>query len=182
MDPMTRIPAWETYRRGTFGPVKVRAERAIVDGRVQAVKIEISAPSGISTEDLRSIRLGRILDIEGSETMMRALVANRSGRASPAMQDEAESLLRKYALVEEGPRPGRKPKGLAHYRRVAEVYQAASEAGRPPVNAVMREFGAKKGTAAKWIHLCRYEYGLLPPTTRGRQRAGGSTTTKARKS
>jgi hypothetical protein len=60
----------------------------------------------------------------------------------------------------------------AHLERVAEVWRAADDAGRPTRRAIATEFGVSPHTAKKWIGRARGK-GLLgkrageEPTTEG---------------
>jgi transposase len=40
--------------------------------------------------------------------------------------------------------------------------------GDNPTQTVANRFHVSKSTAAKWVHRCREELGLLPKTSRGR--------------
>lgn len=60
----------------------------------------------------------------------------------------------------------------SHWVAVTNAYRNAYAAGKTPTRAVARRFKVAPSTAAKWVARCR-EFGLLPPTTRGRARSGG---------
>lgn len=64
-------------------------------------------------------------------------------------------------------RPGRpNVYHFSHYQKVAEIYNEAASAGRPPTMAVAAAFDVPKSTAAKWVFRTR-EWGFLPPTKPG---------------
>lgn len=63
---------------------------------------------------------------------------------------------------------------LAHFKTVADLYDAALRSGSShPRKDVAKAMHANESTAAKWIARCRTpEVGLLPPTSPGRSRGG----------
>lgn len=59
---------------------------------------------------------------------------------------------------------------IAHYRRVAAIYSAATARGDPPTRAVAEELGIKPQLAATWVKRAR-QHGVLAPAT-GQGKAG----------
>ena len=80
------------------------------------------------------------------------------------------------------PKPtGRPPMyGPEHFAKVASIYREAYAAGKTPTRVVARRFKTTEAAAAKWVAKCR-TIGLLPPTTRGKARAGPSKPLRRKK-
>lgn len=69
---------------------------------------------------------------------------------------------------------GRPRLGDDTYRRVADVYTAALRQGLPPTKTVGDAESISRATAATWVRRAR-QRGFLPPTTKGRPKAGPAT-------
>ncbi len=54
------------------------------------------------------------------------------------------------------------------FEEVSDVYRRAYAAGEAPICAVADYFGISHAAAARWVSASRYDYGLLPKTSRGR--------------
>lgn len=85
-----------------------------------------------------------------------------------------------------GSKPRGRPRGTEtyppeHWEKVAQVYQAAWEAGiKGPTGEVAEQLHGSYSAAAKWVRRCR-EKGLLPPTTRGKAAGGPSKKRKGQR-
>jgi len=64
--------------------------------------------------------------------------------------------------------------GPEHFTAIADVYTEALAQGLDPYNEIRKRWPASKSTIAKWVSRARHDFGLLPPTTRGRTASSGS--------
>jgi hypothetical protein len=63
--------------------------------------------------------------------------------------------------------------GPEHFAAVADVYTEALAQGLDPYSEIRERLPASKSTIAKWVSRARHDFGLLPPTTRGRPASFG---------
>jgi transposase-like protein len=145
----------ETWSRPPYAP------------RVPDYPIMISNldPTGapITTEILRQLNFGSLITAARQD----AVRMSRSIAEQPVYDDA----LRQQAAEDAArfSRPGRPAKyDRRHFEEVARVYQAAVAEGRKPTRAVQRQFDVSASQAARWVHIARHQYGLLPPTSSGR--------------
>jgi hypothetical protein len=62
---------------------------------------------------------------------------------------------------------------LEFFAAVADVYTEALAQGLDPYSKIRERWPASKSTTAKWVSRARHDFGLLPPTTRGRAASFG---------
>jgi hypothetical protein len=58
--------------------------------------------------------------------------------------------------------------GREHFVEVAAIYEEAVAQGFEPLRAIRERWPVSKAAAGKWVSRARHEFGLLPPTTRGK--------------
>jgi len=118
----------------------------------------------ISAEGIR-LPLGRLLN------EWKAKNAADLKHKAEAFGPEVAEFYRTLYSVLDGP-VGRRPVyDRNFFQEVARVYKMAVTMGDNPTEAVMKWKTVSKSTAAKWVARARNEFGLLPPTTRGKATA-----------
>jgi hypothetical protein len=138
---------------------------------VDVRSVERTAPTNhlrpIAASALRALRIGELID---DHRPIEFVVVEAAGEPPVGL------------VVEERGRGGRPPLYTAqHWDEVAETYRKAFAEGRlTPTRAVARRFNVPPSTAAKWVSRCR-NFGLLPPTTRGRPRGAAPSGKPRRK-
>lgn len=167
------------------GPWLIDLRFAVVDERVECVGIELRSYRHDDEAWLALPRAG-----EGNEpvrvAMLReiplgSLIATEKLRAAHTLRSHLRHLRRddlaaETAAWEKGAartRGGRPPEDLS-LEQVAQVYREAAVATNAPTRAVAEAFQLSRSAAAKRVARARAA-GLLPPTERGRARAGGPT-------
>lgn len=132
------------------GPWRVELQWGEVDGRPECVGVQLAQV--VLTESESEARCVRALT---AAILRRIPVADwiADDRATIAPPVEATGGMRKSAAD--------------RLRAAAEVYQAATRAGRKPTRAVAEHFGISSGGASNLVARARAA-GLLPPTSRGK--------------
>jgi hypothetical protein len=138
-----------------------------VEGRWECVGLRFEngpgKPVPITPSTLRKVPLGRLIQVvrvmaESSQHARRA--GGRIGPDVAAIEEIGKTL--------SGERSGRARMSSDHFVKVARTYQDAYRKGANPTQTVAKTFQVSKSTAAKWVHRCRTEFGLLPKTSRGK--------------
>jgi hypothetical protein len=173
----------------------VLVEWSVMDGRLEATKIIVTAARPITTEMMRRIRWAAVIeDAKRLHLKWLQKVAGGSVREvlervfpeAPEAERERVGELSAEAARQLIPpleaslgRPGRpRQYGPDHFAEVAQVYSEADTAGLPPTRTVAERFNVSRSAAAKWVARAR-RAGLLPKTkprvARGRRaKEGGS--------
>jgi hypothetical protein len=152
-----------------FSPVEGRYECVGVDVRSfrwttgEPRKLPNTEPRAIKTEELR-LPLAELADSERAK--IRAFLFADTGDAEWDETPWASGQVEAW----EPKKQGRPPK--YDLNEVSRVYREAYDKNKKPTRAVAAHFGISESNAANQVARCRDpEIGLLPPTTRGRQRA-----------
>jgi hypothetical protein len=159
--------------RGFRGnPWRIRIRLADIRGRWECIGVSLESepnkPAPVTTSTLRKLPLGRLIqaarvEADGKRWGRKAVAAYESDLTEIPLGASPE-----FTAALRGETPGRSRLNLEHFVKVANTYQTAYRKGRNPTMAVAKRFTVSKSTAAKWVHRCRVEFGLLPKTSRGK--------------
>ena len=176
------------------GPWALRLTFGVAEGRPAVVGVEIYAvdpaaiaaaaqgwpkmpsqwfgdPVPVTTAGIR-IPLAERLRLYLADARRSAEIRRDAATAPPWLTLEEYRAQGERTLRALGRAPGSRGRPpvltLEHFQAVADVYSAASRAGRSPVKAVAQEFKVPHSTAAHWVERARKRFGLLPPTTPGK--------------
>lgn len=147
-----------------LGELVVKAEWAIVAGRVECVRLVIdqSGDGGVPINSGTLKKAATALVAQRAKRIKTLRVVARHGSAEHARRAKAQ--IKEYEAAAIG-RVGRKAK-VQFYAEVARVYVAARASGQPPTKAVEQYFSEIKGysvpraTAAGWVRQAR-KHGLI---------------------
>ncbi|SRR6266567_5516942 len=158
---------------------------AEVDGRVEVVRLEVGPdlarparrdPTPITSALLRRIDLARIAS-EGRSDYLRGIKAlDAELRRGPPRRELALRRKAAQTSVRTGGR-GRKRLSAEEVEEAAAIYRAAHRERRSPTKAVAEALRISYPAAVKRVARAR-EQGLLPPTTKGKARAGPGAAAK----
>lgn len=161
------------HDRRARGKPRVVVRFALVDGRIECVRLEVGArfdapdepdPRPLTTADLRAVDLGRLV---ARAKTQRAKALERIARERSLPKETREAA--RHALL-----PARASRIAYDPREVAAIYQTAWDRGeRSPTKAVAEHFSISTSAAGKRVWKARHEFGLLPKTRRGKARGGG---------
>ncbi len=144
--------------------LRVGVQWRVLEGEWECVGLRIETAAGTCSRpllagDLRSIRMGRLLDLARHAIEIDQGTGQGLPRGiAPGQSDESQE------------QPAPKRKGGRPLLEAKRIYAEALGRGEPPNKAIAKHFGVKPNTAAKWIVECRKK-GLLGRTKQGR--AGG---------
>ncbi|MBN1631072.1 MAG: hypothetical protein JW990_15020 [Thermoleophilia bacterium] len=161
---------------------------ALIGERWECVSLRIDVVSDVRPlqgKDLRIIKFGDLLEYAtarlrarrdaffppGSEMEVWTLEYDDAGEVVKTVTTKPRPGSEDMALPK---RKGRAPVPLTKLREVARVYEEARQKGDYPTKAVQDHFpGTRRGTAARWVWLCReMDPPLIPPLRpRGRKEA-----------
>jgi len=183
----------KTLRRLASGSIEwegwwVVGHWAEIDGRPECVGLELwhgckpetaeslhllrDGPVPIHTTDVRDLPVQRIItalwekQYQIAGTLRSAAERNRDRNAETWTK---ESPFEIEADKRAGFLESRRKSAIdrTHFEQVAAVYADAFAERRNPTATVRDHFHVSQSTATKWVARCR-DFGLLPPTTRGR--------------
>lgn len=168
------------------GPWAIRLKWGLVGGRRECVGFGITwvgeaPPEVLTARLLREVPLGEIISAKRADYHEALLTVNefaellrdRHGEPLPVETHMAltDRLVTEMRSVRRGA-PGRKPMyGREHYQQVADIYRDAHTKGQPPTKTVAAFFNLSSSAAGKHVAKAR-SMGLLPPTSRGKAKAG----------
>ena len=161
---------WKTKLDSEGLPFSVELEFAAgADGpRCRVIQLEArddGAPIG--ARDIRRVPIGECIQLAIASAAMReerrpGVISYQFGGGHPNVTEQVKLA-----------RPVDERTKDAHMRKVADIYHAHEETGKP-TQAVQDEFSCSYSTAARWVMQAR-QRGFLSPTKR---RRGGSSAVK----
>ncbi len=167
---MRDVVRWEEGKAACPAPWMVRVTWHLADGTATPVGVELRGAHGqaVTAEAWRTVRVREVIDTSRAIVRGWAVVGRVVATHGSAPDEQTAALARETSEAFQPPRKrGAPPKyDPAHYQRVADAYNAATDVLDPrPVRAVVREFGLDEDDPTDyrpkaWVRTAR-KRGLL---------------------